>query len=36
MPKVTRKLLIAANWKMFKTPIEAVNFVRAFIPLVAT
>jgi triosephosphate isomerase len=36
MPNVTRKPLIAANWKMFKTPIEAVNFVRAFIPLVAT
>ena len=30
-----RKKLIAANWKMFKTPDEAVVFVRAFIPLVA-
>jgi triosephosphate isomerase len=30
-----RKKLIAANWKMFKTPDEAVAFVRAFIPLVA-
>ena len=36
MPKVTRKPLIAANWKMYKTPDEAVAFVRAFIPLVAT
>ena len=36
MPKVTRKPLIAANWKMFKTPDEAVAFVRSFIPLVAT
>jgi len=35
MPKVTRKPLIAANWKMFKTPDEAVAFVQAFIPLVA-
>ena len=30
-----RKKLIAANWKMFKTPDEAIAFVRAFIPLVA-
>jgi triosephosphate isomerase len=36
MPKVTRKPLIAANWKMFKTPDEGVAFVQAFIPLVAT
>jgi len=36
MPKVTRKPLIAANWKMYKTPDEAVAFVQAFIPLVAT
>jgi triosephosphate isomerase len=36
MSKATRKPLIAANWKMFKTPDEAVAFVRAFIPLVAT
>ncbi len=27
--------MIAANWKMYKTPDEAVAFVRAFIPLVA-
>ena len=33
---MSRKKLIAANWKMFKTPDEAVAFVRAFIPLVAT
>jgi triosephosphate isomerase len=32
---MSRKKLIAANWKMFKTPDEAVAFVRAFIPLVA-
>jgi triosephosphate isomerase (TIM) len=30
-----RKPLIAANWKMFKTPTEAVAFIDAFLPLVA-
>jgi len=30
-----RKKLIAANWKMYKTPDEAKDFVKAFIPLVA-
>ena len=30
-----RKLLIAANWKMYKTPSEAKAFVDAFLPLVA-
>ena len=30
-----RKPLIAANWKMFKTPAEAVAFINAFLPLVA-
>jgi triosephosphate isomerase len=30
-----RKTLIAANWKMYKTPAESVAFTRAFIPLVA-
>ena len=30
----SRKKLIAANWKMHKTPDEAVAFVRAFIPLI--
>jgi triosephosphate isomerase (TIM) len=30
-----RKTLIAANWKMFKTPEEALAFTKAFIPLVA-
>jgi triosephosphate isomerase len=30
-----RKALIAANWKMFKTPAEARAFVDAFLPLVA-
>jgi triosephosphate isomerase len=30
-----RKKLIAANWKMYKTPDEARNFVTAFLPLVA-
>ena len=30
-----RKPLIAANWKMYKTPDEAVAFTKAFIPLVA-
>ena len=31
-----RKALIAANWKMFKTPAEAKEFVEAFLPLVAS
>jgi triosephosphate isomerase (TIM) len=31
-----RKTLIAANWKMYKTPDEAVAFTKAFIPLVAS
>ena len=30
-----RKKLIAANWKMYKTPSEARAFVDAFLPLVA-
>jgi triosephosphate isomerase len=30
-----RKALIAANWKMFKTPAEAKAFVEAFLPLVS-
>src|SRR5580692_4490189 len=30
-----RKALIAANWKMYKTPVEAKAFVDAFLPLVA-
>jgi len=30
-----RKALIAANWKMYKTPAEATAFVNAFLPLVA-
>jgi len=30
-----RKKLIAANWKMYKTPAEAKAFVDAFLPLVA-
>ncbi|HWB33025.1 MAG TPA: triose-phosphate isomerase, partial [Acidobacteriaceae bacterium] len=29
-----RKTLIAANWKMYKTPEEAVAFMKAFVPLV--
>jgi len=32
---MSRKKLIAANWKMFKTPAEAKVFVDAFLPLVA-
>jgi triosephosphate isomerase len=31
-----RKALIAANWKMYKTPAEAKAFVDAFLPLVAS
>jgi triosephosphate isomerase len=30
-----RKLLIAANWKMYKTPEEALAFTKAFLPLIA-
>jgi triosephosphate isomerase (TIM) len=29
-----RKLLIAANWKMYKTPAEAQSFLHTFLPLV--
>jgi triosephosphate isomerase (TIM) len=32
---VTRKKLIAANWKMYKTPAQAQQFVHAFLPLVS-
>ena len=32
---MARKALIAANWKMYKTPAEAADFVKAFLPLVA-
>lgn len=32
---MARKRLIAANWKMYKTPAEAQAFVRAFLPLAA-
>jgi triosephosphate isomerase len=32
---MARKKLIAANWKMYKTPVEAKAFVDAFLPLVA-
>jgi triosephosphate isomerase (TIM) len=29
-----RKLLIAANWKMYKTPIESTAFLTSFFPLI--
>ena len=29
-----RKLLIAANWKMHKTPIESTAFLTSFFPLI--
>ncbi|MFP5204312.1 MAG: triose-phosphate isomerase [Acidobacteriota bacterium] len=32
---MSRKALIAANWKMYKTPAEAADFVKAFLPMVA-
>ncbi|MGB6973380.1 MAG: triose-phosphate isomerase [Terracidiphilus sp.] len=32
---MSRKKLIAANWKMYKIPAEAAAFVDAFLPLVA-
>ena len=31
-----RKPLIAANWKMYKTPTESVAFLHEFLPLVRT
>jgi triosephosphate isomerase len=30
---MSRKPLIAANWKMYKTPAEAVEFTRTFVPI---
>src|ERR1700744_4010105 len=30
-----RKPVIAANWKMYKTPAQALEYVKAFLPLVA-
>jgi triosephosphate isomerase len=30
-----RPKLLAANWKMYKTPAQAVEYVRAFLPLIA-
>jgi len=35
MTSTARRPLMAGNWKMFKTPAEAGEFVRAFAPLVA-
>jgi triosephosphate isomerase (TIM) len=32
---MARNKLLAANWKMYKTPAQATEFVRAFLPLVA-
>jgi triosephosphate isomerase (TIM) len=32
---MSRKPLIAANWKMYKTPAQAQEFINAFLPLVA-
>jgi triosephosphate isomerase len=32
---MSRRKLIAANWKMYKTPAEAKAFVDAFLPLIA-
>lgn len=32
---MSRKPLIAANWKMYKTPAQAQEFMKAFLPLVA-
>ncbi len=29
-----RKPLIAANWKMYKTPVESLSFLHAFFPLI--
>jgi triosephosphate isomerase len=35
MTMTARKPMFAANWKMYKTPDEAVAFTKAFIPLVS-
>jgi triosephosphate isomerase len=35
LSNMTRKPLIAANWKMYKTPAQAQEFVKNFLPLVA-
>lgn len=32
---MSRKKIIAGNWKMYKTPQQAVDFAKAFLPLVA-
>lgn len=32
---MTQKPLIAANWKMYKTPAQTTEFLKAFLPLVA-
>src|SRR5271165_5802865 len=32
---MSRKPLIAANWKMYKTPAQAEEFVKGFLPLIA-
>ena len=32
---MSRKSVIAANWKMYKTPAESLAFVEAFLPLIA-
>jgi triosephosphate isomerase len=34
-PTMPRKPLIAANWKMYKTPAQAQEFMKNFLPLVA-
>ena len=33
---MNRKKLIAANWKMYKTPDQTREFFREFLPLVST
>ncbi len=33
---MARKRLIAANWKMYKTPDQTRDFFRDFLPLVAS
>jgi triosephosphate isomerase len=32
---MSRKKIIAGNWKMYKTPQQSREFVKAFLPLVA-
>jgi triosephosphate isomerase len=34
MPNITRKKIVAGNWKLYKTPDEATKFFSEFLPLI--